>query len=152
MARRLRRGAAGFTLVELLIVVAILGILAIIAIPKLIEAFNRSKQRATAADMRSISLGLEAYLIDHSFYPSASDIVEVKTALSVYPYTVPTEDGWRTPFQYAFIDGSPGPRSYSVESYGRDKTDGPDNLDTGELFAYDNDIIISNGTFTAWIE
>ena len=146
------RRAAGFTLIELLVVVAIIGILAVIAIPKLIEAFNRSKQRATGADMRSISLGLEAYLIDHSFYPDASDIYALKDALKVYPYTVPTEDGWITPFQYSFIAGTPGPRRYSLESYGRNKIDGPANLSVGQLFDYDNDIIVSNGTFTAWVE
>jgi len=137
---------------ELLIVVAIVGILSIIAIPKLIEAFNRSRQRATAADMRTISIGIEAYSVDHSFYPSASDIYELKANLLSYPYTVLTEDGWTTPYQYSYVDGSPGPRWYTLESYGRDKIDGPADLSPGQLFEYDNDIVVSNGQFTAWIE
>ena len=152
MGSRRSRTSRGFTLIELLVVVAILGILSVIVVPKLIEAFNRSKQRATGADMRTISIGLEAYLVDFSFYPAAANIQELKVELQSYPFTVPTEDGWLTPYNYTHTNGSSGPRTYSVESYGRDRADGPANLSQGQLFQYDNDIIVSNGTFTAWVE
>src|SRR5262244_2052256 len=51
----------GFTLIELLIVVAIIGIIAAIAIPNLLNAIDRSKQKRTMADMRSVGTACEEY-------------------------------------------------------------------------------------------
>jgi prepilin-type N-terminal cleavage/methylation domain-containing protein len=58
-----------FTLIELLIVVAIIAILAAIAVPNFLEAQTRSKVSRTKADMRSITTGLESYAVDHNKYP-----------------------------------------------------------------------------------
>ncbi len=58
-----------FTLIELLIVVAIIAILAAIAVPNFLEAQVRSKISRVQADIRSIATGLEAYAVDHNRYP-----------------------------------------------------------------------------------
>jgi len=60
---------AAFTLIELLIVVAIIAILAAIAVPNLLEAQTRSKVSRSASDLRSIGVALEAYCVDSSNYP-----------------------------------------------------------------------------------
>lgn len=58
-----------FTLVELLIVVAIIAILAAIAIPNLLDAMVRSKVSRTRADLRTVAVALESYAADNTKYP-----------------------------------------------------------------------------------
>lgn len=58
-----------FTLIELLIVVAIIAILAAIAVPNFLEAQTRSKVSRVKADMRSIATAVEAYHVDANRYP-----------------------------------------------------------------------------------
>src|SRR6187402_1261155 len=58
-----------FTLIELLIVVAIIAILAAIAVPNFLEAQTRAKVSRCAADMRSLKTGLESYIVDTNKYP-----------------------------------------------------------------------------------
>jgi prepilin-type N-terminal cleavage/methylation domain-containing protein len=58
-----------FTLIELLIVVAIIAVLAAIAIPNFLEAQVRSKVSRVKSDMRSVATALEAYAADRNAYP-----------------------------------------------------------------------------------
>jgi len=58
-----------FTLIELLIVVAIIAILAAIAVPNFIEAQTRAKVSRCQADQRTISIALEMYFVDENYYP-----------------------------------------------------------------------------------
>lgn len=62
-----------FTLIELLIVVAIIAILAAIAVPNFLEAQTRAKVSRSANDLRTQSLAMEAYFIDHNSYTRDSD-------------------------------------------------------------------------------
>ncbi len=66
MISRLERA---FTLIELLIVVAIIAILAAIAVPNFLEAQTRAKTAAVLSDMRSVKTALESYQVDYATYP-----------------------------------------------------------------------------------
>lgn len=63
-----------FTLIELLIVVAIIAILAAIAVPNFLEAQTRSKVSRCRADMRTVVTGLEIYKLDNNQYPMMNDV------------------------------------------------------------------------------
>ncbi|MGF1572154.1 MAG: type IV pilin protein [Sumerlaeia bacterium] len=75
-----------FTLIELLIVVAIIAILASIAVPNFLEAQVRAKVAATKADMRTMATALELYAIDHNTYPLRTGSQDVNTtSFPVFP-------------------------------------------------------------------
>lgn len=63
-----------FTLIELLIVVAIIGILAAIAVPNFLNAQMRAKIAKVESDMKSLSSSLEMYLLDNGSYPGDHDL------------------------------------------------------------------------------
>ncbi|MDX2175204.1 MAG: prepilin-type N-terminal cleavage/methylation domain-containing protein [Candidatus Sumerlaeia bacterium] len=63
-----------FTLIELLIVVAIIAILAAIAVPNFLEAQTRSKVSRAKADLRAVQLALESYAVDNNTYPYTESI------------------------------------------------------------------------------
>lgn len=62
-------GVSAFTLIELLIVVAIIAILAAIAVPNFLEAQTRSKVSRVKADMRSLGTAIHSYHVDNNAYP-----------------------------------------------------------------------------------
>ena len=63
-----------FTLIELLIVLAIITILAAIAVPNFLEAQTRARLARVKADMRAIATAIETYHTDHSHYPIPDNI------------------------------------------------------------------------------
>lgn len=62
-----------FTLIELLIVVAIIGILAAIAVPNFLNAKTRANVARVKADLRNVSTALESYFVDRQNYPNGRD-------------------------------------------------------------------------------
>jgi len=66
--RAVRKDSASFTLIELLIVVAIIAILALIAVPNFLEAQTRAKVSRVKADLRTLATALEAYYVDWNSY------------------------------------------------------------------------------------
>lgn len=88
-----------FTLIELLIVVAIIAILAAIAVPNFLEAQVRAKVSAAKADMRTLATALEAYRIDNNKYVPTP----TKLRIAGSPGTDLLEERWAyltTPISY----------------------------------------------------
>ncbi len=101
-----------FTLIELLIVVAIIGILAAIAVPNFLNAQVRAKLANSQSDMKALATALEMYRLDHNRYPawktpSGANINPVNRRL--IPLTTPMGYMGSVP-QDPFIYGAPGAR------------------------------------------
>jgi prepilin-type N-terminal cleavage/methylation domain-containing protein len=63
-----REGMRGFTLLELIVVIAVIGILATIAIPQFVEYRLRSLNEVARADLRNAAIAQEAYYLDMNTY------------------------------------------------------------------------------------
>ncbi len=80
----IRRSEKGFTLVELLIVVIILGILAAVVIPQFNTAAAESKEAAVASNLATIRQAIELYKVQHNdAFPSASIVAELTSETDV---------------------------------------------------------------------
>lgn len=129
--------ARGFTLIEVMIVVVILGILAAVVIPKILDRPDQAKVTAAKADISIIMQALKLYRLDNGFYPSTDQGLQalVQKATSNpqpanwkqggYIERLPT-DPWKTPYQYL----NPGVKGeIDVFSFGADKQSGGEGND-----------------------
>jgi len=140
------RGENGFTIVELLVVLLIISIVVSITLVSLMNAFDKARQRATMADMRTISKTIETYMVDHHVPPSdAAGIDGLVNVLTPYHSTVlPTKDHWRVTYGYS----SNQQDAYTIESYGKGGMNGAD-ITLGSRFDFELDIVLADGVFVA---
>ncbi len=124
------RQHVGFTLLELLVVVLIIGLLTGIVAPRFMSQISRSETTTARAQMDAFRKALEAYRIDVGRYPTTEQGL---SALVVAPSAEPRwhgpylqdalpNDPWGSAYQYQ----SPGPsgKDYQILSYGRDRAPG----------------------------
>jgi prepilin-type N-terminal cleavage/methylation domain-containing protein len=89
-------GRRGFTLIELLVVILIIGLLAVIAMPKYSRARERAYDAAAAEDLHNLITMCEAYFADHMEYPESIDDlgpVSLSRGVEVTRFARETTDG-----------------------------------------------------------
>ncbi len=121
-------GIGGFTLLEMMVVVLILGILASIVVPKFIGQTDEARHKAAMVQIRNLEDALNLYRIDNSIYPTTEQGLE---ALVRKPSTPPEPQHWREggylakvpldPWGRPYVYLSPGSHGeYDLLSYGAD--------------------------------
>jgi general secretion pathway protein G len=139
-----RHQSRGFSLIELLITLVVIGVIAAISLPNLMAAIDKGKQKRTMADLRSIGTAVEAYAVDNSKYPVASDASTLALTISgssSFVKVMPQLDGWDHPF---VVDSEA--TAYTISSSGKDGA--PSGCVIGTLTTrFDPDICFSHGQY-----
>ena len=138
MRKSRRRDNRGFTLIEIMVVVVILGILAAIVVPRLLSRPDEAKVTKAKVDMKGIEEALGLFKLDTGFYPSTDQGLK---ALVEKPTTglIPTKysvDGYLKrepldPWGNNYIYLSPGLHDHNFDliSYGADGQAGGEGFD-----------------------
>jgi general secretion pathway protein G len=116
MNRKVVKMRSGFSLLELLIVIAILGVLIGVVAPGLMGAAEGAKRKTVCLKMHDIKKRFDMYKLDNGSYPSSfAPVIEAKH-LEAIP-----KDAWNTPFVYV---GSGS--KFDLISFGSDRQEGGD--------------------------
>lgn len=87
-----RRAARGFTLIEIMVVVVIMGVLAALVVPKLLSRTSESRVAAAKVDIATIMQSLKLYKLDNQRYPTTEQGLQ---ALREKPTSGPAANGWK---------------------------------------------------------
>jgi general secretion pathway protein G len=128
--RAIRRGERGFTLVEILVVITIIGLIMGLVGPRVLNYLTESKAKAAKIQIESFSSALDLYFLDTGRYPSSSEgltaLVQRPGNAQAWngPYLkggVVPNDPWGHPYVYR----APGQHgTYDIVSYGADGQEG----------------------------
>ena len=171
-----RSSTKGFTLIELIIVVAVIGIIAAILIPNLLDALQKTKQKRTMVDMRDLGTAWFSWLTDQVSAAAAGtstqtyDFGSLTEELSAddliaslyidadmfYTRSVPDRDGWGRTYDYRWSGNPSSNPVIGIRSFGRDGVEGPNGsggiYTMGPFLAsdYDQDIVWTDGFFVVY--
>lgn len=125
---------AGFTLVELLVVLAIVALIASLAAPQVLRYLGSARMDAAQAQISNIESALELFFIDNLRYPTTEEGLAALSAASPAlqarwngPYLKKADeltDPWGNTYNYSYIDNT-----VRVFSFGRDGKQGGDGED-----------------------
>ncbi len=131
------RGKGGFTLIEIMVVIVILGLLAALVVPKLIGRTEEAKKTQSRVQIKHLQQALELFKLDNGFFPTTDQGLEA---------LVRVPEGGRVPKNYrkggyldrvpkdpwgnAYVYVCPGTHGdYDISSYGADNAPGGEGED-----------------------
>ncbi|MEE2890743.1 MAG: type II secretion system major pseudopilin GspG [Pseudomonadota bacterium] len=130
MNKQVRKRQDGFTLIEVMVVIVILGIMAALVVPNLVGRQDQAQVTAARSDIAAIGNALDLYRLDNNTYPSTeqglealiekpSGFPEPRNWRSPYLRKKLPDDPWGNPYQYLSTD-----RGFELFSYGADGQEG----------------------------
>jgi general secretion pathway protein G len=121
-SRSKRERERGFTLVEMMVVIVIIGLLATIVVINVMPAADRAAVTKARADIATLEQGVEMYRLDNMRYPTSEEGLQALVNGN-YVRRLP-DDPWNNPYRYA----APGPegRPFQISSLGADGREGGD--------------------------
>ena len=132
----MKQRQGGFTLIEIMVVVVILGILAALVVPQVMGRPDQAKVTVAKGDIKAVSAALDMYKLDNQSYPSTQQGLEALVKKPTgnpqaknwnregYLKKLPV-DPWGNPYQY-LAPGSKGP--FDLYSLGADGKEGGSDL------------------------
>jgi len=140
MLKTILKRDSGFTLLELLIVIVIIGILALLIIPNITSAPKKARDTQRKTDLRAIQQGLEEYFVNNNGYPVSASFTPADQVLgstnqsgpldnaqngaTPIMKTVPTDPKNASPYQYTYqSSGSTYTLNACLENAGDNGTD-----------------------------
>lgn len=132
----MRKSIRGFTLIEVMVVVVILGILAAIVVPKIMSRPEQARIVKVKQDILAIQSALDLYKLDNGFYPSTDQGLQ---ALVTKPTSDPIPNNWKSDGYLHQVPQDPWGQSYQYS----------DDNDKVKIFSYgpqgkDGNSIIGN--------
>ena len=128
-----KKPMAGFTLIEIMVVVMIIGMLAALVGVRVYDRFSMAQHKVTAGQVRNLMTAMDSYFLDNGRYPTTEQGLQAlvqKPSSSPVPKNYPANgyldtvpaDPWGNEYIYCSPGVQGGP--YSLESYGADGMDG----------------------------
>jgi len=138
-----RRPSRGFTLLELLVVIIVLGLLAGLVAPQIFGRVGEAKVTTARTQMSLVGTALDSYRLDNGAYPTTEQGLQ---ALREKPTREPIATNWRGPYLRkevpldpwgrAYVYRAPGsrnPNGYDLSTLGRDGTEGGTGEDADQI-------------------
>jgi len=121
-------GRAGFTLIEIMVVVIILGLLAVLVAPNVIDKLSVAKGKTARTQIELLGTALDSYRLDNGTYPTTQ---QGMSALWTKPVSAPEPRNWSGPYLKKAVPQDPWGNAYVYRSPGESNPDGYDLISLG---------------------